>query len=165
MQRISPTFVWPSATWLDTVWRDLRYGARLLRRSPRFTFTALILLVLGIGSTTAIFSVAYAVLARPLPYRDAGGWSFGGEGRQRRRWPNWRIGGVARARRRPRRFPRGRDPRHQQRDPETIRIPKRSRRTSFKSSACRRFAVVSRRIRRSAGRPPRPWWSARVMDG
>jgi putative ABC transport system permease protein len=58
------------ATWLDTVWRDLRYGARLLRRSPRFTVTALTLLVLGIGSTTAIFSIAYAVLVRPLPYAD-----------------------------------------------------------------------------------------------
>jgi putative ABC transport system permease protein len=56
------------ATWLDTVWRDLRYGARLLRRSPRFTVTALTVLVLGIGSTTAIFSIAYAVLVRPLPY-------------------------------------------------------------------------------------------------
>jgi putative ABC transport system permease protein len=59
------------ATWLDTVWRDLRYGARLLRRSPRFTVTALTVLVLGIGSTTAIFSIAYAVLVRPLPYADA----------------------------------------------------------------------------------------------
>jgi predicted permease len=59
------------ATWLDTVWRDLSYGARLLWRSPRFTITALTVLVLGIGSTTAIFSIAYAVLVRPLPYADA----------------------------------------------------------------------------------------------
>jgi putative ABC transport system permease protein len=58
------------ATWLDTAWRDLRYGARLLRRSPRFTATALTVLVLGIGSTTAIFSIAYTVLVRPLPYAD-----------------------------------------------------------------------------------------------
>ena len=58
------------ATWLDTFWRDLRYGARLLRRSPRFTVTALTVLVLGIGSTTAMFSIAYAVLVRPLPYAD-----------------------------------------------------------------------------------------------
>ncbi len=58
------------ATWLDTFWRDLRYGARLLWRSPRFTATALTVLVLGIGSTTAIFSVAYTVLVRPLPYAD-----------------------------------------------------------------------------------------------
>ena len=58
-------------TTLDAIWRDLKYGARLLRRSPRFTFTALTVLVLGIGSTTAIFSVAYAVLVRPLPYPGA----------------------------------------------------------------------------------------------
>jgi putative ABC transport system permease protein len=59
------------ATWLDTVWRDVKYAARVLRRSPRFTVTALTLLVLGIGSTTAIFSIAHAVLVRPLPYPDA----------------------------------------------------------------------------------------------
>jgi predicted permease len=59
------------ATWLDTVWRDVGYGARVLRRSPRFTATALTLLILGIGSTTAIVSIAYTVLVRPLPYADA----------------------------------------------------------------------------------------------
>jgi putative ABC transport system permease protein len=59
------------ATWLDTCWRDLAYGARLLWRSPRFTIPALTVLVLGIGATTAIFSIAYAVLVRPLPYADA----------------------------------------------------------------------------------------------
>ena len=58
------------ATWLDTVWRDIRYGARLWRRSPRFTVTALTVLVLGVGSTTAIFSIAYAVLLRPLPHAE-----------------------------------------------------------------------------------------------
>jgi hypothetical protein len=58
------------ATWLDTFGRDLRYGAWLLRRSPRFTVPALTVLVLGVGSTTAIFSIAYAVLVRPLPYAD-----------------------------------------------------------------------------------------------
>jgi predicted permease len=60
------------ATWLDGVWRDVSYAARVLRRSPRFTVTALTLLVVGIGSTTAIVSIAYAVLVRPLPYPDAG---------------------------------------------------------------------------------------------
>ncbi|HTM24605.1 MAG TPA: ABC transporter permease [Vicinamibacterales bacterium] len=59
------------ATWLDAFWRDLAYAARVLRRSPRFTLTALILLVVAIGSTTAIFSIAYAVLVRPLPYPEA----------------------------------------------------------------------------------------------
>ena len=56
------------ATWLDTVWRDVAYAARVLRRSPRFTATALTLLALGIGATTAIVSIAYTVLVRPLPY-------------------------------------------------------------------------------------------------
>jgi predicted permease len=59
------------ATWLDTVWRDVGYAARVLRRSPRFTATALILMILGIGSTTAIVSITYVVLVRPLPYADA----------------------------------------------------------------------------------------------
>jgi putative ABC transport system permease protein len=59
------------ATWLDTVWRDVAYAARVLRRSPRFTATALTLLVLGIGATTAIVSIAYTVLVRPLPYADS----------------------------------------------------------------------------------------------
>jgi putative ABC transport system permease protein len=59
------------ATWLDSVSRDVNYATRLLRRSPRFTLTALTLLILGIGSTTAIFSIAHAVLVRPLPYPDA----------------------------------------------------------------------------------------------
>ena len=58
------------AMWLDTVWRDFKHGARLLWRSPRFTVTALTVLVLGIGSTTAIVSIAYAVLVRPLPYAE-----------------------------------------------------------------------------------------------
>jgi putative ABC transport system permease protein len=59
------------ATWIDSLGRDVRYALRVLGRSPRFTLTALILLVLGIGSTTAIFSIAHAVLVRPLPYPDA----------------------------------------------------------------------------------------------
>jgi MacB-like periplasmic core domain len=59
------------STWLDGLWRDFRYAGRVLRRSPRFTVTALILLVVGIGATTAIFSIAYAVLVRPLPYPGA----------------------------------------------------------------------------------------------
>ena len=48
----------------------MRHALRLLRREPAFTFTALATLALGIGLTTTIFSVAYGVLWRPLPYRD-----------------------------------------------------------------------------------------------
>jgi putative ABC transport system permease protein len=59
------------STWADSLARDFRYATRVLRRSPRFTVTALALLVLGIGSTTAILSIVYAVLVRPLPYPDA----------------------------------------------------------------------------------------------
>jgi predicted permease len=55
---------------IDTFAQDLRHSLRLMRRERGFTFTALATLALGIGLNTAIFSVAYGVLWRPLPYRD-----------------------------------------------------------------------------------------------
>src|SRR5207248_11279968 len=56
---------------LMSLWlRDFRYACRLLRRQPAFSSVAIVTLALGIGATTAVFTVVYGVLLRPLPYRD-----------------------------------------------------------------------------------------------
>src|ERR1700704_2309966 len=57
--------------WLDDVRRDVPYAARGLARNPGFATAAVVTLALGIGATTAVFSVVSAVLLRPLPYTDS----------------------------------------------------------------------------------------------
>src|SRR6266487_1272908 len=58
--------------WLERLAQDLGYAVRSFRRSPAFVLVALLSLTLGIGATSAIFSVIYGVLISPYPYAKPG---------------------------------------------------------------------------------------------
>jgi predicted permease len=61
--------VW-TRNWLERLVRDLKYGARTLWRSPSFSIVSVLVMSLGIGATTSLFTIVRAVLLRPLPFRD-----------------------------------------------------------------------------------------------
>jgi hypothetical protein len=59
-------------SWIETTIADVGYSLRVLRKNKSFTVVTVLTLALGIGASTAIFSLVDAVLLRPLPYRDPG---------------------------------------------------------------------------------------------
>src|SRR5262245_9152044 len=71
---------WHAMRWFEPLWRDLRYGARGLRRDPAFATTVIGTLTLGIGLVVAWFAFVEAVLLRPWPLPDASTLVMGSRG-------------------------------------------------------------------------------------
>jgi predicted permease len=59
-----------SWNWLESAWRDVRYSSRTLLRSPSFSVTAVLVMALGMGASTSLFTIVRSVLLKPLPFRD-----------------------------------------------------------------------------------------------
>jgi len=78
-------------SWFESVWQDVRYGARSLARSPGFTIVAAITLALGVGANTAIFTVVNAVILRPLPFSEPGRLVRFWESNPAKGWPTFSV--------------------------------------------------------------------------
>src|SRR5260370_26492823 len=61
---------WNTAEILESVWRDWKYTARTLRRAPGFAIAVILVMALGIGANTALFTIVRSVLLKPLPFGD-----------------------------------------------------------------------------------------------
>ena len=76
---------------MQTLWQDLRYGARMLLKNPGFTLIVLLTLSLGIGANTAIFSVVNTVMLRQLPFKNADRLVRLYESNPERGWPDFGV--------------------------------------------------------------------------
>src|SRR5215510_4799333 len=76
---------------MQTLWQDLRFGARMLWKNPGFTLIVLLTLSLGIGANTAIFSVVNTVMLRQLPFKNADRLVRLRESNPERGWPSFSV--------------------------------------------------------------------------